>query len=514
MLAPNHILAVDEDTPVERLLREQSRLQTPVADFSRLYDEHSKAAYRQLIPLENPAEGEQFSFEVDLDRCSGCKACVTACHSLNGLDEQEAWRDVGLIHGHGSSGYFQQTVTSACHHCVDPGCLNGCPVNAYEKDPLTGVVLHLDDQCIGCQYCVLKCPYDVPKYNDRLGIVRKCDMCHGRLAVGEAPACVQSCPTEAIRITTVKKDSVVQAARGGEAASFLPGAPHQKITVPTTRYVTSRQLPDSMQAADADALRPQHAHWPLIWMLVFTQVSVGLCLAIAYSGTSSLGLVLAAAAFGFAGLGASVLHLGRPLKAWRAFLGLTHSWLSREIFAFSGFAGVLTLACGAAFLAPEYAGKLWWASTVAGLGAVFTSVMIYHDTHRKLWALPLSSIRFYGTSMLAAGLGLVLLGNATVGWTTLLLALCIKMLGELHVLLHARDGRGSVYAKCALIQLEYVLPITLLRWLCPVLGLAMINSSTVVSLAGIVLLLGGEIAERYLFFVAVDSPKMPGGVHA
>ena len=53
---------------------------------------------------------------------------------------------------------------------------------AYEKDPVTGIVRHLDDQCIGCSYCILKCPYDVPKYSRARGIVRKCDMCHSRLA--------------------------------------------------------------------------------------------------------------------------------------------------------------------------------------------------------------------------------------------------------------------------------------------------------------------------------------------
>src|SRR5690606_34885961 len=56
-----------------------------------------------------------------------------------------------------------QHVTTACHHCVEPGCLHGCPVLAYEKDPVTGIVRHLDDQCIGCTYCVLMCPYEVPQ---------------------------------------------------------------------------------------------------------------------------------------------------------------------------------------------------------------------------------------------------------------------------------------------------------------------------------------------------------------
>ena len=62
------------------------------------------------------------------------------------------------------AGPAQQTVTTACHHCLEPACLSGCPVKAYEKNPVTGIVKHLDDQCIGCQYCILMCPYDAPKY--------------------------------------------------------------------------------------------------------------------------------------------------------------------------------------------------------------------------------------------------------------------------------------------------------------------------------------------------------------
>src|SRR4029079_17481795 len=159
--------------------------------------------YRDLIPLTAPGPGQQYAFEVDLDACSGCKACVVACHSLNGLDEDETWRAVGLLVGGTPQDPVLQHVTSACHHCLEPACMDGGPVLAYEKDPVTGIVRHLDDQCIGCQYCVLKCPYEVPQYSARLGIVRKCDMCHERLASGEAPACVQSCPSTAIRISIV-----------------------------------------------------------------------------------------------------------------------------------------------------------------------------------------------------------------------------------------------------------------------------------------------------------------------
>ncbi|MDB4375400.1 4Fe-4S dicluster domain-containing protein, partial [bacterium] len=190
------------ETLIDKLLVEQSNLQTPVAQFSKIHDNHELRTdlYKHLIPLEKPAKGEQYTFQVELDKCTGCKACLVACHTLNGLDEDEAWREVGLLEGGDDAPGFQQTVTTACHHCLEPECMHGCPVGAYEKEPDTGIVRHLDDQCIGCEYCILKCPYDAPKYSHKRGIVRKCDMCHQRLTEGEAPACVQACPTEAISI--------------------------------------------------------------------------------------------------------------------------------------------------------------------------------------------------------------------------------------------------------------------------------------------------------------------------
>ena len=180
-------------TLVDALLEEERSL-TAAQRFSRLHEHHDFPAqakfYRDLIPLARPSAGQQYAFEVDLDKCSGCKACVTACHALNGLDDDESWRNVGLLHSDDWRAPFQMTVTTACHHCVDPGCLTGCPVLAYDKDAVTGIVRHLDDQCIGCQYCVMKCPYEVPQYSAKRGIVRKCDMCSDRLQNGEAPACV------------------------------------------------------------------------------------------------------------------------------------------------------------------------------------------------------------------------------------------------------------------------------------------------------------------------------------
>ena len=200
-LSPRPVDEAYQPTPVDEWLRRQNDL-TAVDRFSAHHDGWDRGEvpttagrWRDRLPATPPTPGTQYGFEVDLDACTGCKACVAACHSLNGLDDGEQWRQVGQLHPEaGGLGWGSTTVTSACHHCVDPACLAGCPANAYEKDPVTGIVRHLDDSCIGCSYCTLTCPYEVPTFNASLGIVRKCDLCAGRLAVGEAPACVQGCP--------------------------------------------------------------------------------------------------------------------------------------------------------------------------------------------------------------------------------------------------------------------------------------------------------------------------------
>src|SRR6266699_5080686 len=120
-------------TFMDALLAEE-REWTAVDRFSNWHDLRSQLprdqSYSSLIPLAQPKPGQQYAFEVDLEKCSGCKACVAACHSLNGLDEDETWRSVGQLASTDWRAPLKQTVTTACHHCVDPACLNSCPVLA------------------------------------------------------------------------------------------------------------------------------------------------------------------------------------------------------------------------------------------------------------------------------------------------------------------------------------------------------------------------------------------------
>jgi Fe-S-cluster-containing dehydrogenase component len=379
-----------EETPVDRFLAEQADL-TAVERFSQRHDAgvgHAQARYyRDLIPLARPEPGPQYAFAVDLDACTGCKACVSACHSLNGLDEGESWRSVTVLSG--ADEPFQQTVTSGCHHCVDPACMNGCPVDAYEKDAVTGIVSHLDDQCIGCGYCTLSCPYEVPVYNKAKGIVRKCDMCKGRLAEGEAPACVQACPNGAIAITVIDRAEAIVAASAG---SLVPGAPPSSITIPTTQYRSARQHGAIRPSVKARAT----SHPPLAVMLVLTQLSVGAFVADLLWGA---GGSLVAIATAVVALGASTLHLGRPQYAYRAVIGLRHSWLSREVVAFGAFTGLAVL--DAVVPSPLLA----WAAAACGLFGVVCSVLIYTSTRR--WSSLSVVARFAGTTALG---GLVVIG--------------------------------------------------------------------------------------------------------
>ncbi len=551
---------------LDALLHEQQR-PTALDRFDRLLATDALPAqaryYQSLIPTTTPEAGEQYAFEVDLDLCSGCKSCVAACHMLNGLDEQESWRDVGLLHGGTTELPVLQHVTSACHHCLDPACLNGCPVGAYEKNASTGIVKHLDDQCIGCQYCILACPYDVPKYNKDKGIVRKCDMCSDRLAVGEAPACVQSCPHEAISITIVDKQQVVE---NSETNLFLPGAPEPGHTLPTTNYHTSRVLPRNLLPADYYAVRREHAHWALILMLVLTQLSVGAFLVqraldaflpeTLVTATRPLHSI-SALLLGLLALAASTFHLGRPRYAYRAVIGLRTSWLSREIVAFGLFALSATCHAGSIWLPGQedprlgsIQNALGIAVVVCGLVGLLCSIMLYQATRRVLWSGASTSIRFLSTTLL--------LGAATVLLTSLLAALpsvahapreivarcaerlCYivmlvtsgKLLFEALLLVHLRRQQTTPLKRSAMLMVGRLAKPTLLRFLLGALGGFVIPALLVVSqtfrteiasnsvmpcVAVSVLFaasLAGEILERYLFFTAVVAPKMPGGLRS
>ena len=536
-----------ELTAVEKFAQRHAQLDAPLG----------QRYYRDLIPLALPGAGQQYAFEVDLDLCSGCKACVTACHQLNGLDENETWRSVGLLHGGTSQLPVLQHVTAACHHCVEPACLYGCPTKAYEKDPITGIVKHLDDQCIGCQYCIFKCPYDVPKYNRALGIVRKCDMCSDRLASGEAPACVQACPNVAIRIKIVDHQAVIE---DSEANVFLPGAPEPHYTLPSTTYKTAKSLPRNMLPADYYALSAGHAHMALVWMLVLTQLSVGMFITnltldslVASPGAAWVQLAGALGAGGL-GLSAAVFHLGRPLYAFRAMVGLRTSWLSREILAFGLFAklaAAYALAVGlgqsTAMDTDALARGLRLAAAGCGLAGVLCSAMIYADTRRPFWSLAPTGTKFLLSGIITGGPAALLVALAAAlvatGSTRQLMHsvgrdLCLTIVAaslakigvEACIFAHLHDKKHTPLKRTAMLMAGELALTTMKRFFFGMIGGVLLplvlvgepviagaegfDPAFVLALAALACLVSllGELYERYEFFAAVVAPKMPGGL--
>lgn len=501
---------------LDQYLREQQTL-TAVERFARRHDaEPTLGRYRDLLPASPPGAGQQYAFEVDLDACTACKACVTACHNLNGLDEGETWRAVGLLHGGTAAAPVQQAVTTACHHCLDPACMTGCPVGAYDKDPVTGIVKHLDDQCIGCQYCTFTCPYEVPQYNAARGIVRKCDMCSGRLAAGEAPACVQGCPNEAISITVVDTRQALDDAQGD---AFLPGAPSPALTVPTTVYRTERPPPRNLLPADFYRVAPSHRHTPLVVMLVLTQLSVGAFVVDRFVAATRPVHSLFALAVGLAALAASVFHLGRPLLAFRAVRGLRTSWMSREILAFGLFAGAALAYAAASFLQPGTTHDvLGWTVAAVGLFAVACSVAIYHATRRAWWTASITGFKFFLTAAVL-GLATTIVTTHASGLAELVIAAsAVKALGEATLFLHLGDRRQTALKRSALLSAKDLRAWTAARFAAIALGgivlpLAYLETpSQAVAAVSLALLVIGELLERTLFFAASSSQGMPGGV--
>ena len=538
-------------TPIDEWIAAQSDL-SAVERFSQRHATEvaplQERYYRDLLPAAPPGPGQQYAFAVDLDACTGCKACVAACHSLNGLDDGEEWRTVTLLTGTRSGRAYRQHVTAACHHCVEPACMHGCPVDAYEKDPTTGIVSHLDDQCIGCSYCTLTCPYEVPAYDHRRGIVRKCDMCTGRLQEGEAPACVQGCPNGAIQIAVVDVAAVVTSTAAGV---LVPGAPPSSITAPTTHYRT-REGFDDAPVGGPDSARVATAHPPLTLMLVLTQVAVGAFVADlvlrwlsdrAGGAVPAVDAVLVVAAAALA-LGASVLHLGRPLHCYRAIVGLRHSWLSREVVAFGLFTGLAVpyaavLAIEPAAIGPSATRAAGVAVAVTGTLGVVCSVLIYSRTRRASWSFASVATKFVLTA--AAGGVAAVLWMSTVseglgtGSSQIELAsgtrralffavaalMTLKLAGEAVGFRHLVRPDGSEGSRRAHLLVGPLRSTTRRRFavgiaggvLLPVLGAIFVGGSRSPLLAALLAtgvlasVLVGELLERTLFFTAASAPR-------
>ena len=154
-----------------------------------------------------PGSGpRQMAILTDTTRCTGCERCVSACQEHNGLAKERNWRWVRRIDDLSASRWTtllrvddDRFVRRQCRHCLDPECVSVCIVGALRKTP-EGPVVYDRETCIGCRYCMIACPWEIPRYSweDTVPYIQKCDMCYERVTrEGRPPACVEACPEQA-----------------------------------------------------------------------------------------------------------------------------------------------------------------------------------------------------------------------------------------------------------------------------------------------------------------------------
>lgn len=172
---------------------------------------------------------QHVSMLYDATKCIGCNACSNGCRAWNSTEPEPSanglydaprqlsfntWTIIQLYQGQDENSF----VKHQCMHCIDPSCVSGCPVHALEKTEEGPVVYHVE-RCIGCRYCMLVCPYHVPRFqwDETIPRISKCTFCNDRIAVGEGPNCAEFCPTGAL--IWGRRGELLAEAKGRLAAS-------------------------------------------------------------------------------------------------------------------------------------------------------------------------------------------------------------------------------------------------------------------------------------------------------
>ncbi len=136
----------------------------------------------------------------DITKCIGCLKCVSACKEVNhlGVDVPREWHRTDGLSAENWTSIVQKEqhyIRKQCRHCLEPACVAACPVAALHKTE-TGAVVYDSDKCLGCRYCMMACPYGIPRYDwdQAVPYVRKCILCYDKIKTGEQPGCTQACP--------------------------------------------------------------------------------------------------------------------------------------------------------------------------------------------------------------------------------------------------------------------------------------------------------------------------------
>lgn len=283
--------------------------------------------------------GKGFIFNQNL--CVACGACSASCILENGWDVKP--RTIYRFNPEALSGIPVINLSMACNHCEEALCMSGCPAKAYSRDSFSGAVIIDEKKCIGCRYCQWNCPYDAPKLN-KSKVINKCDLCMSSHPEVISPACSSGCPTGALSFGDISEFDIPR------EFDWIPEKslnPLLRITGKQDkngpRIISGNKFSDRQISKKAPKLLI-NKEFSLVLFSFLSTVSVALSVTyLTKSGSQELYFPLLTAAI--AGV-VSIFHLKSPLIAWRSFLNINSSPLSREIAAFT----LYTLAIIVAFL--------------------------------------------------------------------------------------------------------------------------------------------------------------------
>jgi Fe-S-cluster-containing dehydrogenase component len=231
---------------------------------------------------------ERWGMLVDTTRCVGCRHCEWACKNQNGLPKAPLaqFSDTEVFDALRRPDAVSYTVVNRfagpeeegrpvyvkvqCMHCDYPACVSACLVGAFQKEE-TGSVQYDGWKCMGCRYCMVACPFQIPAYeysNAFTPVVRKCTFCFERVAKeGDLPACAHICPEEVM--TFGRREDLLRAARermekapekyirhiygehevGGTAWLYLSGVPFEQLRMPVLGHAPVTRLNETVQHA-------------------------------------------------------------------------------------------------------------------------------------------------------------------------------------------------------------------------------------------------------------------------
>ncbi len=421
-------------------------------------------------------------FIFDHELCVNCNACKAACILENGWTIQP--RNIYAYNSDGLPELPVINLSSACNHCENALCMDGCPTAAYYKEPASGALIIDEERCVGCKYCQWNCPYDAPKYDKEKGVIGKCNLCFSGFAEGRMPACSSACPTGALLFGTIS-DKIIQ--------NIYPWMPDRKLN-PAVSFtgkldpVPLQTIPESNFKSSASFFNGYEQdisnEWSLVAFSYLSTISVSIIVTSLINGVYpdriiTVCIIVLAALL-------SLFHLGKPVRAWRTISNLKSSPLSREILLFIIYSSMAILS-----VLLQVPGFLF-AASITGLILLIEIDSVYIYSDRRLALLLHSGQTFIS--------GLLLISFLTGFVTPFIFIATIKLLSSSYRIYAQKMPAfhfGLRFMRIAILLITGISIISKISYHDPVI---------------LLIFLLGELLDRITFYIDFDPSNINTGI--